>query len=103
MDKSGPKSKNPEPENQRNDEKIAKRDCAFVPAASNVLQFKCMACAAKITTYSLEDLDVFRREFDFFDKVTSISGVLFPLPKEERRAGIRRLEMIGDKMFLLFK
>ncbi|KAI8000236.1 Phosphatidylinositol 4-kinase alpha 1 [Camellia lanceoleosa] len=25
--------------------------------------------------------DVFRREFDFFDKVTSISGVLFP--KEE--------------------
>jgi len=35
-------------------------------------------------------LDIFRREFDFFDKVTSISGVLYPLPKEERRAGIRR-------------
>lgn len=35
-------------------------------------------------------LDVFQREFDFFDKVTSISGVLFPLPKDERRAGIRR-------------
>ncbi|TYG52359.1 hypothetical protein ES288_D09G020900v1 [Gossypium darwinii] len=35
--------------------KIAKRDCAFVPVASNVLQFKCMACAAKITTYSLEE------------------------------------------------
>ncbi|XLT01343.1 hypothetical protein HN51_050694 [Arachis hypogaea] len=34
-------------------------------------------------------LDIFTREFDFFDKVTSISGVLFPLPKEERRAGIR--------------
>lgn len=34
--------------------------------------------------------DLFQREFDFFDKVTSISGVLFPLPKEERRAGIRR-------------
>ncbi|KAL1308712.1 hypothetical protein AAHE18_17G125900 [Arachis hypogaea] len=36
-------------------------------------------------------LDIFTREFDFFDKVTSISGVLFPLPKEERRAGIRRV------------
>lgn len=34
--------------------------------------------------------DIFKREFDFFDKVTSISGVLFQLPKEERRAGIRR-------------
>ena len=34
--------------------------------------------------------DLFNREFDFFDKVTSISGVLFPLAKEERRAGIRR-------------
>lgn len=34
--------------------------------------------------------DVFQREFDFFDKVTSISGALYPLPKEERRAGIRR-------------
>lgn len=33
---------------------------------------------------------MFQREFDFFDKVTSISGVLFPVPKEERRAGIRR-------------
>nr|CAD1832620.1 unnamed protein product [Ananas comosus var. bracteatus] len=41
---------------------------------------------------------------DFFDKVTSISGVLFPLPKEERRAGIRReLEKIsveGDDLYL---
>ncbi|KAL2254732.1 phosphatidylinositol 4-kinase alpha 1 isoform X2 [Sesamum indicum] len=48
--------------------------------------------------------DVFQREFDFFDKVTSISGVLFPLPKEERRAGIRReLEKIrveGDDLYL---
>lgn len=34
--------------------------------------------------------DLFQREFDFFDKVTSISGVLYPVPKEERRAGIRR-------------
>ena len=33
---------------------------------------------------------IFQREFDFFDKVTSISGVLFPIPKEDRRAGIRK-------------
>ncbi|PIA62368.1 hypothetical protein AQUCO_00200400v1 [Aquilegia coerulea] len=49
-------------------------------------------------------LDLFQREFDFFDKVTSISGVLFPLPKEERRAGIRRelekIEMNGDDLYL---
>ncbi|XVE66666.1 hypothetical protein DITRI_Ditri08aG0096600 [Diplodiscus trichospermus] len=48
--------------------------------------------------------DLFRREFDFFDKVTSISGVLFPLPKEERRAGIRRelekIQMEGDDLYL---
>ncbi|KAL0290114.1 UNVERIFIED_CONTAM: Phosphatidylinositol 4-kinase alpha 1 [Sesamum calycinum] len=48
--------------------------------------------------------DVFQREFDFFDKVTSISGVLFPLPKEERRAGIRRelenIQVEGDDLYL---
>ncbi|KAI8025784.1 Phosphatidylinositol 4-kinase alpha 1 [Camellia lanceoleosa] len=47
--------------------------------------------------------DVFRREFDFFDKVTSISSVLFPLPKEERRVGIRELEKIeveGEDLYL---
>ena len=43
-----------------------------------------------IDIFTPKALDLFRREFDFFDKVTSISGVLFPLPKEERRAGIRR-------------
>ena len=40
--------------------------------------------------FTPEARDMFEREFDFFDKVTSISGVLFPLPKEERRAGIKR-------------
>ncbi|XP_027904487.1 phosphatidylinositol 4-kinase alpha 1 isoform X2 [Vigna unguiculata] len=49
-------------------------------------------------------LDIFRREFDFFDKVTSISGVLYPLPKEERRAGIRRelekIELDGEDLYL---
>ncbi|XP_073278003.1 phosphatidylinositol 4-kinase alpha 1-like isoform X3 [Primulina huaijiensis] len=49
-------------------------------------------------------LDLFRREFDFFDKVTSISGVLFPLPKEERRAGIRRelekIQVEGNDLYL---
>jgi len=43
-----------------------------------------------IDGFNTKALDIFKREFDFFDKVTSISGVLFPLPKEERRAGIRR-------------
>ncbi|GMI74628.1 hypothetical protein like AT1G49340 [Hibiscus trionum] len=48
--------------------------------------------------------DVFEREFDFFDKVTSISGVLYPIPKEERRAGIRRelekIQMNGKDLYL---
>lgn len=43
-----------------------------------------------IDGFTPKALDLFRREFDFFDKVTSISGVLYPLPKEERRAGIQR-------------
>lgn len=43
-----------------------------------------------IDGFSPKALDIFNREFDFFDKVTSISGVLYPLPKEERRAGIKR-------------
>ncbi|CAA0807594.1 Phosphatidylinositol 4-kinase alpha 1 [Striga hermonthica] len=57
-----------------------------------------------IDGFSSKALDIFQREFDFFDKVTSISGVLFPLPKEERRAGIRRelekIEMDGDDLYL---
>ena len=31
----------------------------------------------------------FEREFSFFDAVTSISGTLRPVPKEERRAAIQ--------------
>ncbi|CAI9769189.1 unnamed protein product [Fraxinus pennsylvanica] len=57
-----------------------------------------------IDVFNPKALDIFNREFDFFDKVTSISGVLFPLPKEERRAGIRRelekIEMDGDDLYL---
>ncbi|KAG4153032.1 hypothetical protein ERO13_D04G158700v2 [Gossypium hirsutum] len=57
-----------------------------------------------IDGFTPKALDVFRREFDFFDKVTSISGVLFPLPKEERRAGIRRelekIQVQGDDLYL---
>ncbi|KAL2513533.1 Phosphatidylinositol 4-kinase alpha 1 [Forsythia ovata] len=57
-----------------------------------------------IDAFNPKALDIFNREFDFFDKVTSISGVLFPLPKEERRAGIRRelekIEMDGDDLYL---
>jgi len=43
-----------------------------------------------IDGFTTKALNLFHREFDFFDKVTSISGVLYPLSKEERRAGIRR-------------
>ncbi|KAJ8767237.1 hypothetical protein K2173_013634 [Erythroxylum novogranatense] len=57
-----------------------------------------------IDGFSPKARDMFRREFDFFDKVTSISGVLLPLPKDERRAGIRRelekIEMEGDDLYL---
>ncbi|KAI8532956.1 hypothetical protein RHMOL_Rhmol11G0258500 [Rhododendron molle] len=57
-----------------------------------------------IDGFTPKALDLFQREFDFFDKVTSISGVLFPLPKEERRAGIRRelekIEMAGEDLYL---
>jgi phosphatidylinositol 4-kinase len=57
-----------------------------------------------IDGFTPEAYDVFVREFRFFDKVTSISGTLYPLPKEERRAGIRReLEKItleGDDIYL---
>lgn len=57
-----------------------------------------------IDGFSPKALDLFKREFDFFDKVTSISGVLFPLPKEERRAGIRseleKIQMEGDDLYL---
>ncbi|XP_039047721.1 phosphatidylinositol 4-kinase alpha 1-like isoform X2 [Hibiscus syriacus] len=57
-----------------------------------------------IDSFTPKALDVFQREFDFFDKVTSISGVLFPLPKEERRAGIRRelekIQLEGDDLYL---
>ncbi|XVE49406.1 hypothetical protein DITRI_Ditri01bG0080200 [Diplodiscus trichospermus] len=57
-----------------------------------------------IDGFTPKALDLFRREFDFFDKVTSISGVLFPLPKEERRAGIRKelekIQMEGEDLYL---
>ncbi|XP_058075440.1 phosphatidylinositol 4-kinase alpha 1 isoform X2 [Magnolia sinica] len=57
-----------------------------------------------IDSFTPEARDMFQREFNFFDKVTSISGVLFPLPKEQRRAGIRRelekIEMEGDDLYL---
>ncbi|XP_019247638.1 PREDICTED: phosphatidylinositol 4-kinase alpha 1-like [Nicotiana attenuata] len=57
-----------------------------------------------IDGFSEKARDVFQREFDFFNKVTSISGALYQLPKEERRAGIRRelekIEMQGDDLYL---
>ncbi|KAM3239397.1 hypothetical protein P3L10_014431 [Capsicum annuum] len=57
-----------------------------------------------IDSFNAKARDLFQREFDFFDKVTSISGALYPLSKEERRAGIRRelekIEMQGDDLYL---
>ncbi|KAL3597325.1 hypothetical protein D5086_008962 [Populus alba] len=57
-----------------------------------------------IDGFTPKALDLFRREFDFFDKVTSVSGVLYPLPKEERRAGIQRelekIELEGEDLYL---
>ncbi|CAJ2642759.1 phosphatidylinositol 4-kinase alpha 1 isoform X1 [Trifolium pratense] len=57
-----------------------------------------------IDGFNAKALDIFNREFDFFDKVTSISGVLYPLPKEERRAGIKRelvkIELQGEDCYL---
>ncbi|KAJ0974487.1 hypothetical protein J5N97_016452 [Dioscorea zingiberensis] len=57
-----------------------------------------------IDGFTPEARDLFEREFDFFDKVTSISGVLLPLPKEDRRAGIRRelekINMEGEDLYL---
>ncbi|KAJ4961690.1 hypothetical protein NE237_021600 [Protea cynaroides] len=57
-----------------------------------------------IDSFNPKARDVFQREFDFFDQVTSISGKLFPVPKEERRAGIRRelekIEVDGDDLYL---
>lgn len=57
-----------------------------------------------IDSFTPEARDMFLREFDFFDKVTSISGVLFPLRKEERRAGIRseleKIRVEGDDLYL---
>ncbi|KAF8378354.1 hypothetical protein HHK36_029693 [Tetracentron sinense] len=48
--------------------------------------------------------DLFQREFNFFDKITSISGTLFLITKEKRRAGIRseleKIEMDGEDLYL---
>jgi len=43
-----------------------------------------------IDSFTPEALTIYEEEFRFFDKVTSISGALFPLPKESRRSAIRR-------------
>ncbi|XP_078444700.1 phosphatidylinositol 3- and 4-kinase family protein [Wolffia australiana] len=76
-----------------------------VNAKSNSFQSLLPLLKQKIIDgFSPEAHDLFQREFDFFDKVTSISGVLFPLPKEDRRAGIRRelekIEVQGEDLYL---
>ncbi|RAL49359.1 hypothetical protein DM860_012792 [Cuscuta australis] len=74
-------------------------------AKNNMFQVRLPAVRQRIIdSFSPKALDVFQREFDFFDKVTSISGVLYPLPKEERRAGIRRelekIQVQGSDLYL---
>ncbi|KAG4159921.1 hypothetical protein ERO13_D02G202895v2 [Gossypium hirsutum] len=71
------------------------------------LAFQAMLPAVRqriVDGFSPAAQDVFEREFDFFDKVTSISGVLFPIPKEERRAGIRKelekIQVNGKDLYL---
>ena len=54
-----------------------------------------------IKSFSSEALDLFEREFRFFDKVTDISGALYPLPKEKRRAGIRKYGLFNLTQFVL--
>ncbi|KAG0451183.1 hypothetical protein HPP92_026558 [Vanilla planifolia] len=61
-----------------------------IPTSNSFLAMLPILRQKIIDGFTPEARDMFQREFDFFDKVTSISGVLFPLPKEERRAGIRR-------------
>ncbi|MCO5577947.1 hypothetical protein L7F22_031784 [Adiantum nelumboides] len=57
-----------------------------------------------IESFNPPALDMFEREFRFFDKVTNISGILYPLPKEQRRAGIKRelekIEVEGEDLYL---
>lgn len=57
-----------------------------------------------IDSFTHEAFTVYDEEFQFFDKVTSISGVLFPLPKESRRAAIRRelekIQVDSDALYL---
>ncbi|GLJ12893.1 hypothetical protein SUGI_0199940 [Cryptomeria japonica] len=57
-----------------------------------------------IDSFTPEAYDIFIQEFRFFDKVTDISGTLYPLRKEDRRAGIRRelekIEVDGDNIYL---
>lgn len=43
-----------------------------------------------IDSFTPEAFTIYDQEFQFFDKVTSISGALFPLAKESRRQAIRR-------------
>lgn len=57
-----------------------------------------------IDSFTAESFTIYDQEFQFFDKVTSISGVLFPLPKESRRQAIRRelekIQVEGDALYL---
>ncbi|XP_048634975.1 phosphatidylinositol 4-kinase alpha 2-like [Brassica napus] len=84
-------------ESVQEDGASVKNDSSFQAILSEVRQHI-------IDALSLKALDLFYREFDFFEKVTSISGALFPLPKEERRAGtsreLEKIKMQGEDLYL---
>eukprot|EP00271_Cylindrocystis_brebissonii_P006203 TRINITY_DN18880_c0_g2_i1.p1 TRINITY_DN18880_c0_g2~~TRINITY_DN18880_c0_g2_i1.p1 ORF type:complete len:1506 (-),score=262.70 TRINITY_DN18880_c0_g2_i1:1242-5207(-) len=57
-----------------------------------------------IDGFSADARGTFEREFNFFDAVTTISGTLKPIPKDERRAAIRpeleKIKLEGDDIYL---
>ncbi|XP_058070696.1 phosphatidylinositol 4-kinase alpha 1-like isoform X2 [Magnolia sinica] len=62
---------------------LTSKDSSFEALLPNLRQRIIDSFSSKATQ------DLFQHEAEFFDKVTSISGVLVPLPKEARRAGIQ--------------
>lgn len=57
-----------------------------------------------IESFNDQAHDMYIREFRFFENVTNISGKLYPLSKDERRAAIRseleKIEIEGDDLYL---
>ncbi len=45
------------------------------------------ACTQAMEQMPEEALEFLKAELDFFDRVTDISGELYPVPKDERKTG----------------